>query len=174
MLKATFDFSGARVLVTGGPMGSAWQSPARSRRGGRRDHHRDPPGPEITTTISRAAPTGSAAWRPTEIARWRPHWRPRRFVNNAGQNLPGDGTNTSRSVRGGRVGQPVSAFRLSTACRKLLTAASDGGASVVNGVDGQLLRGRDGPGLWAAKRARTAHQDAGRQLGGPTGSGSTR
>ena len=81
------------------------------------------------------------------------------LVNNAGQNLPGGRSEYEPDVFEETVAVNLfGAFRMASAARDLLAASTlDGGASVVNlGVDGVVLRHRDGARLRRGQGRRRA------------------
>jgi NAD(P)-dependent dehydrogenase (short-subunit alcohol dehydrogenase family) len=137
MLKASFDFSGAGILVTGGSNGIGLAVA--------RAFHTA--GADVTITGTRSGPEdydhdlSGFRYRqcrmsdPAEIAALADSLEALDvLVNNAGQNLPGGRDEYLPEVFEEVVAVNLfSAFRLSTACRKLLAASpADGGASVVN------------------------------------------
>jgi NAD(P)-dependent dehydrogenase (short-subunit alcohol dehydrogenase family) len=137
VVAATFDFSGARVLVTGGSNGIGL-GVARAFAGA---------GAEVTITGTRPAAADydhdlspfeyrslvmTDALRIAEVAEGLD--RLDVLVNNAGQNLPGGASEWEPEVFEDVVATNLfGAFRLSAACKTLLAASTvEGGGSVVN------------------------------------------
>ena len=136
-MTATFDYSGTRVLVTGGSNGIGLGIATAFRAAGA----------EVTITGTRASP-GDYEHDLSDFA-----YHQCRFpdtdaavavagaltgldvlVNNAGQNLPGGRSEYDPEVFEEVVAVNLfAAFRMASACRPLLEASAlDGGASVVN------------------------------------------
>jgi len=137
VVAATFDYSGARVLVTGGSNGiglgvatafrdaGAHVTITGTRRSsddydhdlsGLEYHQCRLPDPDALTAVAGALPALDV------------------LVNNAGQNLPGGRSEYDPEVFEEVVAVNLFAvFRMATACRPLLEASAvDGGGSVVN------------------------------------------
>jgi 3-oxoacyl-[acyl-carrier protein] reductase len=137
VVAANFDFTGARVLVTGGSNGIGL-GVARAFRAA---------GADVTITGTRPSPAdydhdlSLFEYRPLVMTDAEGILRLAQgfdqldvLVNNAGQNLPGGRNEWEPEVFEEVVATNLfGAFRLSTACKELLAASTiDGGASVVN------------------------------------------
>jgi NAD(P)-dependent dehydrogenase (short-subunit alcohol dehydrogenase family) len=155
--RASFDFTGTHVLVTGGTSGIGYAIAGAFRHSGA----------SVTVTGTRAAASDYEvdltpfAYRqcrmtaPDEIAALASSCdRLDVLVNNAGQNLPGGRDEHEPDVFEETVGINLfGAFRLSSACRPQLRASSiDGGGSVINLASMSALFGIPiVPGYGAAK-----------------------
>jgi NAD(P)-dependent dehydrogenase (short-subunit alcohol dehydrogenase family) len=137
VVAATFDFSGARVLVTGGSNGiglgvaRAFDTAGASvtitgTRPSAADYDHDLSPFEYRSLAMSDAPAISRLAQGED--------RLDVLVNNAGQNLPGGRSEWEPDVFEEVVATNLfGAFRLTTACKPLLTASAiDGGGSVVN------------------------------------------
>lgn len=137
VVTATFDFSGARILVTGGSNGIGLGVARAFTAAG------------ASVTITGTRPSAADYDHDLSLFEYRPlamadasaiallaHGLDRLdvLVNNAGQNLPGGRSEWEPDVFEEVVATNLfGAFRLATACKKLLAASAiDGGGSVIN------------------------------------------
>ena len=179
----TFDFAGARVLVTGGTSGIG-HAVATSFAGGgrRRDDHRHPLGARRLRHRPRRLPRTTASTWPTRLGRrpvaGRGTRRPRApstcWSTTPAPTCPAASTSGHRRLRRRRRAQPRRPQRLTTGLRRALFASEHpGGASVVNLASMTAFRSTDI--VPAAARPRppsSPHRQPGPALGGP-GRGST-